>query len=296
MSATGETRPKAMYKHEGPILDLCWSKDGGKLFSAGADKTVRAFDMTTQQNAQVAAHNEPVSAIRWVDAPTGGVLATASWDKTLKYWDLKGPNPIASLDLPEKVYTMDVAYPLMVIGTAERHIVIINLSNPTTIFKTIVSPLKWQTRAVACFPAGNGFAVGSIEGRVAIQYIEDKDTSLNFSFKCHRKDSTPATKDSTLVFAVNAIVFHKEHGTFATCGSDGSISSWDKDSKIRLKTFDNLGGPITSSSYNHTGTIFAYAVSYDWSKGYSGMTPGHPNKVLLHACKDDEVKKRPKTK
>jgi mRNA export factor len=191
---------------------------------------------------------------------------------------------------------MDVQYPLMVIGTAERHIVIINLSNPTTIFKTLPSPLKWQTRTIACFPAGNGFAVGSIEGRVAIQYIEDKDTTLNFSFKCHRKDATPATKDSTLVYAVNNICFHQEHGTFVTCGSDGSISSWDKDSKIRLKTFDSLGGPVVSSAYNHNGTIFAYAVSYDWSKGHSGMTPGHPNKVFLHACKDDEVKKRPKAK
>jgi len=39
-----------------------------------------------------------------------------------------------------------------------------------------VSPLKWQTRVVSCFPQGNGFAVGSIEGRVGIQYIDDKDT------------------------------------------------------------------------------------------------------------------------
>ena len=60
--------------------------------------------------------------------------------------------------------------------------------------------------------------------------------------------------------------------------------------------FDNLGGPVVSSAYNHTGTIFAYAVAYDWGKGYSGMTPGYPNKVFLHACKEDEVKKRPKAK
>jgi mRNA export factor len=63
-----------------------------------------------------------------------------------------------------------------------------------------------------------------------------------------------------------------------------------------LTAFDNIGGPVVSSAYNHTGTIFAYAVSYDWSKGHSGMTPGYPNKVFLHACKDDEVKKRPKAK
>jgi hypothetical protein len=56
-----------------------------------------------------------------------------------QYWDLKGPNPIANVELPERCYTMDVQYPLMVIGTAERHIVIINLSNPTTIFKVRAS-------------------------------------------------------------------------------------------------------------------------------------------------------------
>lgn len=49
--------------------------------------------------------------------------------------------------------------------------------------KTLVSPLKWQTRVVSCFipppptalagapssVTSSGFAVGSVEGRVAIQ-------------------------------------------------------------------------------------------------------------------------------
>lgn len=38
------------------------------------------------------------------------------------------------------------------------------------------SPLKQQTRTVSCFPTAKGFAVGSIEGRVAIQHM-DKDAS-----------------------------------------------------------------------------------------------------------------------
>jgi hypothetical protein len=37
--------------------------------------------------------------------------------------------------MADKVYSMDVQYPLMVVGTAERHIQIINLNSPTTIFK-----------------------------------------------------------------------------------------------------------------------------------------------------------------
>lgn len=46
---------------------------------------------------------------------------------------------------------------------------------------------------------------------------------------------------------------------------------WDKDSKQRLKMFkgtDEPGRaqPITCSTFNRDGTIFAYALSYDWSK------------------------------
>lgn len=89
---------------------------------------------------------------------------------------------------------------------------------------------------------------------------------------------------------------------------------WDKDVRMRLKSmsfyiiltftplirlrlaFDAVQGPIVSTGFNYNGSIFAYAVSYDWSKGHTGMTPGHPNKILLHACKDEEVKKRPARK
>lgn len=296
--ANGQSSPKAMYKHDGPVLDLCWSKDGSKLFSASADKSAKAFDMTNGQSSQVAAHDAPISALRWVEAPTGGVLATASYDKSLRYWDLKSSTPVSTVALPERCYTMDVVYPLMVIGTAEKHICVINLSNPSTIFKTITSPLKWQTRVVACFPGGNGFAIGSIEGRVAIQYVEEKDTQLNFSFRCHRKDTSPTQKDTSLVYAVNAITFHPQHGTFATSGGDGTTSFWDGDSKTRLKSFEAAGGPVVcaqvSSSFDRSGTIFAYAIAYDWHKGYTGMVANHPNQIFLHACKDGEIKKRPK--
>ena len=163
---------------------------------------------------------------------------------------------------------MDTKDNLLVIGTADRHIAIFNLANPTQIYKTLVSPLKYQTRVVSCFTTANGFAVGSVEGRCAIQYVEDKDSSLNFSFRCHR--DTPATnqRDPINVYSVNAISFHPQHGTFSTAGSDGSFHFWDKDSKHRLKGCGpgGVGGPISCTAFSGSGQIFAYAVSYDWSK------------------------------
>jgi len=292
MNAQGQSQGKAMYSHEGPVLDVCWSTDGTRVFSGGADKAARMYNLQTGTPSQVGAHDAPVKCVRWVDVG-GGILITGSWDKTVKYWNTTTPTPVGTLQVPERVYAMDVAQNLLVVATAERQICTVNLQSPDVIYKKIDSPLKWQTRTVACFPAGDGYAVGSVEGRVAIQYIEDKDSSNNFSFKCHRKDGANI-KDGTSVYAVNAISFHQQHGTFSTSGSDGVIYFWDKDSKTRLKTFDAAPGPISCTAFNRTGTIFAYAVSYDWSKGHSGMTPGHPNKVMLHPLKDEEIKRKPK--
>jgi len=292
----GQSQRRAMYQHQGPVLSVCWNKEGNKVFSGGADNAGRMFDVQTGQSSQVAAHDAPIKVVKWIDTPQASILVTGSWDKTIKYWDLRSSTPIATLNLPERLYSLDVQYPLMVAATAERHILIFNLTNPTTPYKTMLSPLIWQTRVVSCFTASanSGFAVGSVEGRVAIQYIEEKDNAGNFAFRCHRHDSAANSRNPSMVFAVNDISFNPVHGTFSTCGSDGICHFWDKDARNRLKSFDPLPGPISASCFNRNGTIFAYSVSYDWSKGHLGMPPGHPNKLMLHACKDEEVKKRPK--
>ena len=97
-------------------------------------------------------------------------------------------------------------------------------------------------------------------------------------------------------------------------GSDGTIHFWDKDARTRLKSmhtfpshprrsltslpfpkaFDAAPGPISATAFSRNGNFFAYSISYDWAKGHSGMTAGHPNKLMLHLCKDEEVKKRPR--
>lgn len=143
-----------------------------------------------------------------IDVPgqAAQVLVTGSWDKTIKYWDLRQPNPVASVNCQERVYSVDAKDKMLIVGTADRYINIVNLDKPTEFYKTMQSPLKWQTRVVSCFTDATGFAVGSIEGRCAIQYVEDKDSSANFSFKCHRQQP-PNTRDVSNVYSVNSISF-----------------------------------------------------------------------------------------
>ncbi|KAE9378020.1 WD40 repeat-like protein [Stipitochalara longipes BDJ] len=297
ITQNGGSEGKAFFEHDAPVLSCHWSPDGTKVVGAGADKQAKVIDLGANQNTatQVAAHDQPIRCVRYFELPQSNapMIVTGSWDKTVKYWDLRQNQPVASVQCQERVYTLDVKKNLLVIGTADRYINVINLNEPAKFYKTIQSPLKWQTRVVSCFPDASGFAVGSIEGRCAIQYVEEKDAASNFSFKCHRD---PPQNNMTNVYSVNAISFHPQHGTFSTAGSDGTFHFWDGVAKHRLKGYPTTGGTISATAFDRSGQIFAYAVSYDWSKGYATNTPQYPNKVMMHPVGAEECKPRPSVK
>ena len=192
VQANGTSVPKAAISHDGPVLCCAWSNDGARVFTGSCDKTAKVWDLATSQATQVAGHDQPIKSIHWVQEMS--CVVTASWDKTVKYWDGKTSTPRAVLQLPERAYCMDIRYPLMVIATADRKIVVVNLTNPQTIYSTTTSPLKYQSRCVACFPDQQGYCLGSIEGRVAVHHVHDRDTSKNFAFKCHRDNQVCACK------------------------------------------------------------------------------------------------------
>lgn len=296
VSSNGESQGRAMYEHQAPVLSVRWSPDGTKVVSGGCDNAVRLYDLQTQQSAQIGAHEAAVKSVRYVEIPGAAspMIATASWDKTLKYWDTRQQQAISTVALPERAYTMDTQKDLLVVGTAEKHVIVINLSSPGTIFKNSMSPLKWQTRVIACHPSGAGYAIGSIEGRCGIQYIDETQIpSKCFSFKCHRQPS-PTARSESQIFSLNCISLHPVYGTLSTAGADGTFHFWDTDSKHRLKGFNPVGGSISATSFNRTGSIFAYAISYDWSKGYQHNNPQYPNTIKFHPTQDDEVKPRVK--
>lgn len=295
VSEQRQSKPEALIDFEAPALACAWSQDGTKIAGVGADNHIRLLDLQQGGTTPLSwkAHDQPIRCCKFGNINGSPYLITGSWDKKIKYWDLRSDKPTAELDQQDRVYTMDVKDNLLVVGTADRYINVVSLADPTKIYKTIQSPLKFQTRVVSCFKEANGFAVGSIEGRCAIQYVEEKDSSSNFSFKCHRENA-PNSKDVSNVYSVNAISFHPEHGTFSTAGSDGTFHFWDGNAKHRLKGYPATGNPITATAFNRQGTIFAYASCYDWSQGYQKNSPQNKPKVMLHQVIQEEVKPRPK--
>ncbi|KAI8827285.1 WD40-repeat-containing domain protein [Fimicolochytrium jonesii] len=294
ISSNGQSIPKAAIQHEAPALCVDWSADGTKLLSGGCDKAGRMMDITTGQTMQVASHDAPIKSCRFMEFQGSTIAVTGSWDKTLRFWDLRQPTPVHTFPLPERCYAMDAYGPMLVVGTADRNMLIFSTSNLGQPYKVMPPILKWQTRTLACFPSTDqaemGFCFGSIEGRCQLQWLEDGSKpppppQRSFSFRCHRTEKE--------TYAVNSISFHPVYGTFATCGADGTIAFWDKDAKSRLKNFPTVGSAITASSFNFDGTIFSYATGYDWSKGHEEHKQGSKVAIMLHSLNPADIKPKP---
>mmetsp|Transcript_9069 Transcript_9069/g.13720 ORF Transcript_9069/g.13720 Transcript_9069/m.13720 type:complete len:340 (+) Transcript_9069:53-1072(+) len=281
-----QSMAKALKANPAPLLCSDFYTDSQTVFYGGADNKVQAWTLGRDALKQVAAHQAPVSCLQWLEQP--GCLVTGSWDRTIKYWDPRKPSPLmGTVHMPGRVYSLNAKHSLLVVGCSERKTPIFDLKKPTEIWKTLDSPLKQQTRTVACLKDANGFAIGSIEGRCAIHYISANDQKNNFAFKCHRN---PNQND---VYPINEISFHPGFGTFATCGSDGSWAFWDHNSRQRLKACEVLPHPITAGRFNHNGHLYAYASAYDWHKGIQGYPKTNFSvQIGIHDTPVNEIKPR----
>ncbi|KAH8030089.1 hypothetical protein HPB51_006521 [Rhipicephalus microplus] len=170
-----------------PILSsFFFSQDGSKVFSASCDKTVKMWDLNSNQAMSIAQHDAPVKTVHWVKAPNYSCIMTGSWDKTLKFWDTRTPTPMLTINLPERCYCADVVYPMAVVSTAGRSIIIYQLEGQPQEYKKVESPLKYQVCTLQYS---------------ALSWLFRKNPKDNFTFKCHRANGT--TNGFQEIFAVN---------------------------------------------------------------------------------------------
>ncbi|CAG13325.1 unnamed protein product [Tetraodon nigroviridis] len=130
-----------------------------------------------------------------------------------------------------------------------------------------------------------GYVLSSIEGRVAVEYLDPSQEvqKKKYAFKCHRLKEDGIEH----VYPVNAISFHSVHNTFATGGSDGFVNIWDPFNKKRLCQFHRYPTSIASLAFNNDGTMLAIASSYMQEKG----DISHPeDAIFIRQVTDAETK------
>ncbi|KAI9721695.1 MAG: hypothetical protein M1828_005063 [Chrysothrix sp. TS-e1954] len=289
VSPTGVSKPVTWIECPKPVLTCCWSKDSSKVAAAGIDNVVKVMDVATSQVVEVGKHDAAISRIRMIEVGGTPILATGSWDKTVKYWDFRSPEPSGTLVCQERVYAMDASKDRLVVGTAGRDLDVIKTDDPLRMYSqaTLVDTVKGQLRDIACLTDNSGYAAVATGGKCRIEYFNDARAQDSYSFVCQRKFHQANTQPPDY-YSANSVCVHPGGKICATGGSNGVYAFWNYVTKQRVSMFPEVGESITSTAYDSSGKIFAYGVSYDWSRGFSGHRQNGTVKIMLHPVADEE--------
>jgi len=295
-----QVQPGPQHQQKAPVLCCAWGHPNTPLqdmiFTGSCDNTYTMWNYKQNKSTPIRAHQQPVSCIGTVKVNNGqtNLVVTAGWDKFLKYWDIRQPQPAYQIQLPERAYCMDTKGQMLVVGCAGQAFNVYNLANPQQVFKTVNTKLKSQPRCISIMNDSAGFCAGSIEGRVAVEYLNPQPGNKAaecFAFKCHRESVNMNGRKMSKVYPVNAISFNAHNGV-ATAGADGIIHIWNTKERTKIKSLPKCPAPscITSIAYNTASSILVYANSYDWHQGRKGFNQQMQNTVYVHCVQQDEIK------
>ena len=189
---------------------------------------------------------------------------------------------------------MDTVGHRLVLALASRLFYIFDVRKMDAPEQTRESSLKFLTRALACMSDGqgilpslwsifrvfshfkkpstyyllSGYATASVEGRIAVEYFDPSPAiqEKKYAFKCHRQ----TIDDADHVWPVNALAFHPTYNTFASGGSDATVSIWDHKVKKRLRQYTKYNAPVAALAFSADGSRLAIGASYTWDAGEEG--------------------------
>jgi WD40 repeat protein len=145
--------------HDKPIRSICFT-----------DKPADIATTTTTPQSSPSKKDPTPQTQTHTAAP---VLATASWDHTVRLWDLRNTHlPLHTFDLGERVYAMDCVGGLLAAVTADRVVHQIETGGKMR-RRECPPPLEHQIRTIAVGPDGKRWIVGSIGGMLGYKYVPE---------------------------------------------------------------------------------------------------------------------------
>jgi cell cycle arrest protein BUB3 len=134
-----------------------------------------------------------------------------------------------------------------------------------------------------------GYATASVEGRIAVEYFDPAPAiqEKKYAFKCHRQ----TIDDVDHVWPVNALAFHPTYNTFASGGSDATVSIWDHKVKKRLRQYTRYNAPVAALAFSADGARLAVGASYTWDAGEEGARTAERPSLFVREV-GEEVKVR----
>lgn len=271
-------------EHRAVIFDACWGSNEDEVFTCGTDNDVRRVNLTTNSQEVLSTHAD--IAMRVYFDPATSTLFSITFRHELHVHNIPpGMAPVgmaAKLQLPGAPLCMGATTTKLIIPMSERLTYIYDIPTlsqasaqspkaaPNTIevqpFQRRDASLKFMTICVAGMPDDKGYATSSIEGRVAVDWLDESDEAQarKYAFKCHREtrhdtDENGQPRDVDVVYPVHALAFN-QHNVFATGGQDTTVALWDAVQKRRIRQYAKFGNNVKVAAFDPEGQTLAVGV------------------------------------
>lgn len=274
---------KTLSSHSRDVNSIAFSCDDSLLASGGGDRTVRLWEVGTQQLLHTMEHGEWVNDIAF--APSGQAVASVARDGSIKLWNVKTGQMLGAIQAHPKNATSLTFSPdglRLVSGGDEGAIRVFNLREKkmeggVNAHTGWVWHLEFTSRGDRLLSAGGDhlarvWRLGSKEKPIVLE--GHKDEVLYASFSPDDRFVATAARDGSVSFwesdsgrpiysfqahegAVNAVNFSPDGIHLGTAGADKTVRIWQAESGQLVREIIGGYDYIAQSVFSHDGKRMA---------------------------------------
>lgn len=221
-------------KHDDSVVKVRWCSQSRLLVSSSSDRTIAFWDINYDRSTAEAKAPKLLKRLHMPDK----VIAM---DISPPFQQGTDDNELVyGASHPGKPAPRD-STPRLVVGMAGRHVYVYDLAPLRSAIdreqrgekvedrdwqpdQKRESSLKYMTRDLRCMAAGDGYAMSSVEGRIAVEFFDpsSKVQAMKYAFKCHRETVDEAMQLQNdgedeletpydIVYPVHGIAFHPRY-------------------------------------------------------------------------------------